>query len=182
MIGILNAETAQIKAGADGELYMILRVSPESRYAAKMIAADIRQGKKKSVVSFKQYRNNRTLKQNRLLWELLEMMAAEMGTDAWNCYITLIEQTGAKFDYFYCLPKTYDTFKSHFRATKIVQTDIVSGAEMYLCKCFYGSSKMNTQEMTQLIDAAFDILADIGVDAGRSRSLSYLWQEWGEIK
>ena len=182
MIGVLNADTAQIKAGADGELYMILRVSPESRYAAKMIAADIRQGKKKAVVSFKQYRNNRSLKQNRLLWELLEMMAAEMGTTAWECYVTLIEQTGAKYDYFYCMPKAYKTFKEHFRAVKIVQTETLSGTQMYLCKCFYGSSKMDTGEMTKLIDAAFDVLADIGVDAGTSRSLSYLWQEWGELR
>lgn len=183
MIGIINAESAKIKTGKDGEIYMVLQVSPESRYNAKQIRDEAKRLQKKLVIRVEKYRNKRSLNQNRLMWALLEIMATAMSgragdVTAWDCYIAMLERYGAKYEYFYCLPEALDEFKGLFRAVKEIDRPIIGGKRMILCKCFVGSSKMDVSEMTQLIDGIFDELADMGVDAGTSRELAYLYNEW----
>ena len=78
MIGIINAESAKIKTGKDGEIYMVLQVSPESRYNAKQIRDEAKRLQKKLVIRVEKYRNKRSLNQNRLMWALLEIMATAM--------------------------------------------------------------------------------------------------------
>ena len=75
MIGIINAEEPKLKTGKDGEMYMIVKVSPESRYNAKQIRDEAKRMHKKLVLRFEKYRNKRSLNQNRLMWALLEIMA-----------------------------------------------------------------------------------------------------------
>jgi len=183
VIGIINAEAPKLKTGKDGEMYMIVKVSPESRYNAKQIRDEVKRTGKKLMLRFEKYRNKRSLNQNRLMWALLEIMATAISgrsgdVTAWDCYIAMLERYGAKYEYFYCLPEAFNTFKELFRAVKEMDRPMVGGNRMILCKCFIGSSQMDTSEMTQLIDGIFDELADMGVDAGTSRELAYLYNEW----
>ena len=52
MIGIINAEAPRLKTGKDGEMYMIVKVSPESRYNAKQIRDEVKRTGKKLMLRF----------------------------------------------------------------------------------------------------------------------------------
>ena len=52
--------------------------------------------------------------------------------------------------------------KEQFRAVQFVRVYDDEGRNEY--KCFYGSSKMDTKEMSDLIDAVLDMAADEGIN------------------
>ena len=45
-----------------------------------------------------------------------------------------------------------DILRKNFRAVKVVRPEEFKGRKMYVYKCFLGSSKLNTKEMTILLD------------------------------
>lgn len=50
------------------------------------------------------------------------------------------------------LEEAEENLKKGFRAVKVVRPEIHNNKRFYVYKCFVGSSKFNTQEMTRLID------------------------------
>lgn len=182
-IGILNASFSRMTTDDSGELELSFKVKPESRTAARQIAAQARQlmndGKDKLVLSLSEYRNKRSLAQNNLMWALLEIMADHMnagrtgGVTAWDCYIDMIERYGGKFEYLECTKEAFEFLKERFRALKVIEER--KGGKTVMCKAFIGSSQFNTQEMNQLIDGIYDELEKIGADTLEAR---YLYEEY----
>lgn len=111
--------------------------------------------------------NKRTGQQNSYLWELLgQISLKENGSreDDENIYCQLIEKVGAKCVYLMGLPETKDELERSFRVVKVVDDRDYNGKLMYVYKCFYGSSMMNTGEMALLIDATIERAEAAGID------------------
>ena len=181
-IGKVRASFSRATRDDNGDMELTFRIAKDSQYNANLIVKDIKKLNADLVLSVDKFRNRRSIEQNRLLWSLLEIMATEMNggrtgdITAWDCYINMLEKFGAKYDYFLCLPEAVEAFKLNFRAVKEIEKRDYNGKEMVVCKCFYGSSKFDTKEMTQLIDGIFDILAEMGVDA--QQDVSMLYEQW----
>lgn len=116
-----------------------------------------------------QQKKGRSLAQNRYLWELLgQISVAENGntSEDINIYCQLIEQCGAKCEYMLIPAEedVIDRLKRVYRAVKVLQARPYNGKTMWMVKCFYGSSKMDTKEMGLLIDKTIERAEADGID------------------
>ena len=76
----------------------------------------------------------------------------------------MLEETGVKYELLYALPKTENELRKSFRAVRNTgEIEIINGKEYAVYQCFIGSSKFNTKEMAELIDAVLDKLTGLGV-------------------
>ena len=118
-------------------------------------------------LTLKQYKNSRSLEQNALMWELITQIAnATQGSDKWDIYVSGLEQANAEYEYLACLPETEDSLKRVFRAIKPVGVmPTPKGKQMTVYKCYTGSSKYNSKEMTDLINYFSDWLEQIAKGA-----------------
>ena len=117
-------------------------------------------------VEIKEVKSKRSIEQNKLMWELLhEIDIAVNGkpTDEYEFYCMALERANAKFEYIGCTPEAEGMLKEQFRAVRYVST-LENGMNLY--KVYIGSSKMNTKEMSLLIDTILDIASEIGIEVG----------------
>lgn len=128
--------------------------------------AKVRQGGKEWLtVDIKPYKSKRSVEQNRLMWELLSILAERVhgrkDTElVWETYIEMLERTGQKFDYFWLLPEAAERLRQTFRASVLIDDN----GRQQMWKCFYGSSTFNTAEMTAFIDSINAELKELGVE------------------
>ena len=112
-------------------------------------------------------KGKRSIEQNKYMWALIdEIDRARNGgrhSDDWAVYIEALERAGAKCEYVACKLEAERMLMEQFRAVQYVMpTDFDDNMAWY--KCFYGSSKMTTVEMSELIDAVLDMAAEAGID------------------
>lgn len=129
-------------------------------------------------LDIKERRNNRSLAQNRYMWELIGQIAMKENgnkSETEAIYMQLLEEAGAKFEFFEITEEAVDRFAklADIRFMKIVQRRIRNGIHTVMCKCFYGSSKMDTKEMSILIDKTIERAEADGIDTDAWRNLLY---------
>lgn len=111
--------------------------------------------------------SKRTNEQNKLMWALIHDIAVARGTkranDDFDIYIEALERAGAKFDFIQVLPVAETLLKEHFRAIKFVNAFEQDGKVWHTYKVFYGSSKMNKEEMNLLLETVMDMAEECGV-------------------
>ena len=133
---------------------------------------------KRYEVDIKEYKSKRSLEQNRYLWKLItEIAKVENGgitnqDNITETYTNLLEKANAKFEFILCPPDAIKEFKKRFRAIRINGTVIIKTVEYTQLQVFYGSSTMNTKEMSQLIDCVLDYAYEVGV-----HDVDNYWQE-----
>lgn len=136
-------------------------------YKAKAMLEKLKRGEYELTIV--KAKKGRTLAQNRLLWELLgQISMKENGNtnEDVNIYCQLIEQSGAKCEYM-LVPAdegVLDRLRRVYRAVKVLQRRNYNGRDMWMVKCFYGSSKMDTKEMGVLIDKTIERAYMAGID------------------
>lgn len=126
---------------------------------------DIEEGK--YTLSISKYRKNRSLEQNRYMWELLtEIVKKENGGRSTeelrlHLYTKLLEQAGAVAIYCEIQPKDIEKFKRSYRATRIIgfndQTQKVKSI------AYIDTSQMDTKEMSDFIDHVLDYASQVGI-------------------
>ena len=112
------------------------------------------ENEKEYVAEFKEIKFKRTIRQNRLMWGLIKEIASHenMQQDEMEIYISALEQANVKSTYLLAPEEAEDILRKNFRAVKVVRPEEFKGRKMYVYKCFLGSSKLNTKEMTILLD------------------------------
>lgn len=130
----------------------------------------------KSLDKTKKYRfeidevkQTRSIYQNNLMWKIIHDIAiarggGRAGEDDWNIYLEALERTGAKFEYIAVLPQAENILKEQFRAVKLMNTFEHKGKTFNQYKVYYGSSKLNTKEMSLMIETVKDIAVESEVD------------------
>ena len=106
---------------------------------------------------------SRTLRQNRLMWKLIRLIAEVQLEDEMKIYIDALESADAKSEYLLALESAENELKKHFRAVKVVRPEIHNGKKFIVYKCFIGSSKMNTKEMKLIIEILENWCAFLGI-------------------
>lgn len=127
---------------------------------------------KETLYRFKpvEVKSKRTIKQNSLLWSLIhEISIARNGEQAtsdddWDVYIEALEKAQASFTYVAVKPEAIPMLKESFRAIKeLNQFTTEKGVTMTQCKVFYGSSKMDVQQMGKLLDTVLDMASEYNI-------------------
>lgn len=161
----LIAEYDRTSYDAEGNAILSLKVP---RHQHKQLLAQIDQNAPLAV-EINRYKSKRSTEQNRYMWALLsEIDKARNGSRSnaeWDIYIEALERSGAKYEYIACLRAAEDMLRQSFRAIKYIKPFDGGKGDMGVYKCYYGSSKMNTKEMSQLIETILDMAAEAGLDA-----------------
>lgn len=118
---------------------------------------------KQYIVEIKEPKSKRSLEQNKLLWQLIHKIAKETYQDDMTVYCTALERADAKSDYVITAIDMEEALRKSFRGVKFIRMQEVNGKECYVYKVYIGSSKMNTKEMTELLDIVFQICAELGI-------------------
>ena len=104
-------------------------------------------------LDIKPYKQNRSLEQNNLLWSLIEQIAKETGYDTWELYIWFIIESNIKV----------------FTIEGISEKEVISDYRAYekindgCYRVWNGSSKFNTDEMTQFINFIMQKASEMGI-------------------
>ena len=117
------------------------------------------------VCEVKEPTKKRSLDQNRLLWKLVHLIAKETCQEDNDVYCGLLERADALSDYVITATDMGEASRKTFRGVKFMRMQEVNGKDCFIFKVYLGSSKMDTKEMTQLIDVTMQVCAELGVDA-----------------
>lgn len=151
----------------NGNLVVSYVVSGYAKTSAQMAVEETKNFPKLQV-EVKAYKSKRSLEQNRLLWALLGKMAVAMSgkknkVSSEECYCIMLEEANVACDYLLALPEAEPALRQCFRVLRKVGEREVKGKTLNLYQYFIGSSKYDVSEMTELIEAVLDKLAELGV-------------------
>lgn len=119
-------------------------------------------------VTFRPYKSKRSLEQNRMLWALLGKIAlttqgTDRKSDTMEIYAQMLEETNVKPTYIMALEETKGALEQVFRVVIECGEREVKGKTLKVYRCYEGSSKYNTEEMSRLIDCALDRCYQLGI-------------------
>ena len=117
-------------------------------------------------VDFKKYYSSRSLEQNRLMWKIIQRIAKETDNDEWTIYIQGLEKADCLSEYLMILPEALESIQNSFRAIKVCEKREYNGKQMLVVKVFVGSSKFDTEEMTNLIEYFIHLASEFGIFIG----------------
>lgn len=120
-------------------------------------------------IQFNVIKSSRSLEQNSFLWATIHEIAiarggSRAGNDDWDIYLEALERAGAKYEYIAVLPQAEKLLKDQFRAIKKTNSFVMNGKEFSSYKVYYGSSKMDTKEMSLLLETVLDMAAECGLN------------------
>lgn len=113
----------------------------------------------------------RSLEQNALMWALIHEIAEVMHQTDEETYTNALELADAKYEYIACLPEASDILAKHYRAIKLMNTFEHNGKTFNQYKVFYGSSKMSTKEMAQLLETVLQMARELDIPVDEERYL-----------
>ena len=116
------------------------------------------------ICEIKEPKSKRSLEQNKLLWKLIHLIAKETFQDDMDVYCAVLERADALSDYVITAMDMQDTLRKSFRGVKFVRMQEVNGKDCYVYKVYLGSSKMNTSEMTELIEITMQVCSEFNID------------------
>ena len=115
------------------------------------------------VVEVKEPKSKRSLEQNRMLWQLIHSIAKKQHQDDMEVYCALLERADALSDYIITAYDMEDDLRKCFRGVRFVRKQDVNGKACNIYKVYIGSSKMDTKEMTELLDITLQICGELGI-------------------
>ena len=115
------------------------------------------------VVEVKEPKSKRSLEQNKMLWQLIHSIAKKQHQDDMEVYCALLERADALSDYIITAYDMEDELRKCFRGVRFIRKQQVNGKDCNIYKVYIGSSKMNTKEMTELLDIALQLCAELGI-------------------
>lgn len=118
------------------------------------------------LLELKEIRSKRTIAQNKMMWSLIRKIASHenMQQEPEEIYVSALEEANIKSTYLLAPEEAEDELKKNFRAVKVVRPEYFKGRKMIVFKCFLGSSKLNTKEMTKLIEIIKDWAEELGIN------------------
>ena len=115
------------------------------------------------VVEVKEPKSKRSLEQNKMLWQLIHSIAKKQHQDDMEVYCALLERADALSDYIITAYDMEDDLRKCFRGVRFIRKQEVNGKECNIYKVYIGSSKMDTKEMTELLEITLQVCAELGI-------------------
>ena len=115
------------------------------------------------VCEVKEPKSKRSLQQNKMLWQIIHSIAKEQHQGDMEVYCALLERADALSDSIITAYEMEDELRKCFRGVRFIRKQEVNGKECNIYKVYIGSSKMDTKEMTELLDIAIQLCAELGI-------------------
>lgn len=160
---VIKAKYERAVTDQNGDLEITFKVHnyPDKQAVSELEQVDYR-------LTCSPLKSRRSYQQNALMWELIHDIGKARGTDRANddedIYLEALVRAGAKYEYIACLPEAEDLLMNQFRAVKYINSFDHHGRKMNQYKVFYGSSKMTTEEMSNLLETVMDMAAEEGIN------------------
>ena len=90
----------------------------------------------KKLYEVKEKKPSRSLKQNKLLWELINKIAKNQKQDDMEVYCALLERANALSDYIITATETEDALRKTFRGVKFMRKQVVNNKECNIYKVY----------------------------------------------
>ena len=121
---------------------------------------------KEYVFEIKEVKSKRTIQQNKYMWALIHEIAhhESMNQTEVEIYSLALEEANAKYIYLLGTKDVEDELKKNFRAVRVVRPTVENGKEFIVYKCFVGTSKMDTKEMTKVLDIIVSWAEELGIE------------------
>ena len=155
----INAVYARKQTTDEGRVEIVLALNS---YADGLVATALEKGTLYRV-NLTPIKSKRSLEQNALMWSTIhEIAVAECGErattdDEWEIYLQCLEKAGAKCEVVVIREEALPMLAEAFRACKVLgKVESPKGWQMVQAKVFYGSSKMDVEEMGKLLDVVID--------------------------
>lgn len=155
-----------------GELTVRFSVTPSSKSAARMTAREFKDHHGELSVEVKERRNSRSLRQNAMLWALINKIADEQSGEhtaeaTMPIYCNLLQEANAACNWLLTNVAKEELLKSFRAVQDFGEREITAKngeiIKMRVYKCFIGSSKFDTKEMTTLIECALRYCDELGI-------------------
>ena len=114
-------------------------------------------------VEIREPKSKRSIEQNNMLWKLIHAIAKQEHQDDNEVYCACLERADALSDYIITAYEMEDYLRKCFRGVRFVRKQEVNGKECNIYKVYIGSSKMNTKEMTELLDITLQLCGELGI-------------------
>ena len=114
-------------------------------------------------IEIKEPKSKRSIEQNKMLWELIHKIAKVTEHDDMEIYCTALERADAKSDYVITASDMEEALRKSFRGVKFIRMQEVNNKECYVYKVYIGSSKMDTKEMTELLNIVIEMCYEVGI-------------------
>ena len=112
-------------------------------------------------VEIKEYKSKRSIEQNATAWLIISKIAEVTQNDKWQIYKEALRQAGQKAEYILALPQAEKQLKSVYRVVEVLdETREVNGVTLTIFKCYLGSSKFNSSEMSKFIDYLLQVASE----------------------
>ena len=119
-------------------------------------------------IEIKEHKSKRSLDQNKLLWQLIGLIAKNQNKSDWDIYLDLMQNCNIQPEYILALPETIKSLKSVYRVViPLDETREVNGKILTIFKCQVGSSKLNTKEFKELLDYTIRLCGELDIDIER---------------
>ena len=115
------------------------------------------------ICEMKEPKSKRSLEQNKMLWQLINTIAKKQHQDDMEVYCALLERADAKSEYIITAYDMDDDLRKCFRGVRFIRKQEVNGKDCNVYKVYIGSSKMDTKEMTELLDITLQLCAELGI-------------------
>ena len=118
------------------------------------------------IFEIKEIKSKRSLQQNKYMWALIHELShhENMNNTEVEIYTLALEEANSKYIYLLGTPEAEEELRKNFRAVKVVRPTIENGKEFIVYKCFIGTSKMDTKEMTKVLDIIIAWAEELGID------------------
>jgi len=128
-------------------------------------------------VEVKKHREKRSLNANGLLWKMLGDIAAVLRTDKWNVYLEMLKRYG-KYTYICVKPDAVEGVKKQWRECEELGEIDINGQKAVQLLCYYGSSTLNTQEFSVLLDGVISEMKEMGLMTPDEEKLERALEQW----
>jgi hypothetical protein len=114
-------------------------------------------------IEIREPKSKRSIEQNKMLWQLIHAIAKKQHQDDMEVYCALLERADALSDYIITAYDMEDELRKCFRGVRFVRKQEVNGKDCNIYKVYIGSSKMNTKEMTELLDITLQLCGELEI-------------------
>ena len=155
----INAEYCRRQTAEDGSVELIFKVKGAT---SQISIQELKKGTAYRL-QMTEIKSKRTIQQNNAMWMLIDEIALKTGNDPMQVYCRCLEEAGASYEYIACLPQAEDSLKKAFRHIQYKNSFQHNGKTFNQYKCYEGTSKMDTAEMSKMLDTVIMLAAEHGI-------------------
>jgi hypothetical protein len=133
-------------------------------------------------IDAKKYRERRSLDANAYCWQLIDKIAKRLGVDKWTWYLHSIREYGV-FQDVKIVREAVSMLQRYFRYVELF--DDGYGAEssdsegdMVVARCYFGSSKYDSKEMSDLIAGVVREAQELGIETLTPEEQQRMLEAW----